>query len=77
MMDMLPESPARQHGPRATISTGATHRGYDVVPGDGGLRCPCHQSRFSLTNASVLGGPAPEPLAEVSVTVVDGDVVVS
>lgn len=59
------------------FSAVCTHQGCDVAPGDGELRCPCHQSRFSLTDASVLGGPAPEPLAEVSVTVVDGDVVVS
>jgi cytochrome b6-f complex iron-sulfur subunit len=54
-----------------------THQGCDVAPGDGELRCPCHQSRYSLTDASVLGGPAPDPLPEVSITVVDGDVVVS
>jgi nitrite reductase/ring-hydroxylating ferredoxin subunit len=59
------------------FSAVCTHQRCDVSPGDGELRCPCHQSRFSLTDASVLGGPAQAPLAELSVTVVDGDVVVS
>jgi Rieske Fe-S protein len=54
-----------------------THEGCTVVPGDGELECPCHRSRFALTDAAVLGGPADEPLSEVSVTVVDGDVVLA
>ncbi len=54
-----------------------THQGCTVVPGDGELECPCHRSRFTLEDAAVLGGPASEPLGEVSVTVVDGDVVLA
>ncbi len=59
------------------FSAVCTHQGCTVVPGDGELECPCHRSRFTLEDASVLGGPASEPLGEVSVTVVDGDVVLA
>jgi Rieske Fe-S protein len=54
-----------------------THEGCQVVPGEGELECPCHLSRFALEDAAVLGGPAQEPLGEVSVTVADGDVVLA
>lgn len=53
-----------------------THQGCTVTPGDGDLACPCHGSRYALTDAAVLAGPAPAPLAEVPVTV-DGDDVVT
>ncbi len=59
------------------FSAVCTHEGCTVAPGDGELECPCHRSRFALEDAAVLGGPAPEPLGEVSVTVVDGDVVLA
>ncbi|AEG44081.1 Rieske (2Fe-2S) protein [Isoptericola variabilis] len=59
------------------FSAVCTHQGCTVVPGDGELECPCHRSRFTLEDAAVLGGPASEPLGEVSVTVVDGDVVLA
>ncbi|MBE1876475.1 Rieske (2Fe-2S) protein [Myceligenerans pegani] len=53
-----------------------THQGCTVAPGDGELACPCHGSRYALTDAAVLAGPAPEPLPEIAV-VVDGDDVVT
>jgi Rieske Fe-S protein len=59
------------------FSAVCTHEGCTVMPGEGELECPCHRSRFTLEDAAVLGGPAPEPLGEVSVTVVDGDVVLA
>jgi hypothetical protein len=33
------------------------------------ITCSCHQSRFSLTDGSVLGGPATSPLPSEEITV--------
>ncbi|THV13421.1 Rieske (2Fe-2S) protein [Nocardioides caeni] len=53
-----------------------THQGCLVGSvGDGAITCPCHNSTFSITDGSVLGGPANGPLEEVAVEVVDGQVV--
>jgi Rieske Fe-S protein len=54
-----------------------THQGCTVAPGDGELACPCHGSRYALTDAAVVAGPAPEPLPEIPVTVEGGDVIAS
>ncbi|MFE6969894.1 Rieske (2Fe-2S) protein [Isoptericola sp. NPDC057653] len=54
-----------------------THAGCTVAPGDGELVCPCHQSRYALTDAAVLGGPAPEPLPAIQVEVSGSDVVLA
>jgi Rieske Fe-S protein len=39
---------------------------------DGAINCPCHGSRFSITDGSVVNGPALQPLAKKAVTV-NGD----
>ena len=39
---------------------------------DGTINCPCHGSQYAIEDGSVVGGPAPAPLAEVDFTV-DGD----
>ena len=54
-----------------------THAGCTVAPGDGELLCPCHQSRYALTDAAVLGGPAPEPLPAIQVEVSGDDFVLA
>ncbi|WP_277212832.1 ubiquinol-cytochrome c reductase iron-sulfur subunit [Isoptericola croceus] len=59
------------------FSAVCTHQGCTVTPGDGVLECPCHRSVFSLTDASVESGPAPEPLGEIAVEISGSDVVVS
>lgn len=46
-----------------------THAGCTVTEVTGSIDCPCHGSRFSIDDGSVVGGPAPKPLAEVSVKV--------
>jgi Rieske Fe-S protein len=47
-----------------------THQGCIVNAVSGGtINCPCHGSRYSITNGSVVNGPAPLPLAAVSIKV--------
>ena len=36
---------------------------------DGTIDCTCHGSKYSITDGSVEGGPAPKPLPEKTVTV--------
>lgn len=59
------------------FSAVCTHQGCTVTPAGDVLECPCHRSVFSLTDASVQSGPAPEPLGEIAVEIVDGNVVVA
>ncbi|GAA1991260.1 Rieske (2Fe-2S) protein [Isoptericola halotolerans] len=59
------------------FSAVCTHQGCTVTPGDGELECPCHRSVFTLTDAAVVSGPAPEPLGEIAAEIVDGEVVVA
>lgn len=42
---------------------------------NGIITCPCHGSTYSIKDGSVLGGPAPKPLAEIAVKV-DGNEIV-
>ena len=47
-----------------------THQGCTVSSvSDGTINCPCHGSKFSVTNGSVVTGPAASPLAPVSIKV--------
>jgi Rieske Fe-S protein len=47
-----------------------THQGCTVSSVSGGtINCPCHGSKFSITNGSVVTGPAASALAPVSVKV--------
>lgn len=52
-----------------------THQGCVVARVASEIECDCHGSRFAVADGSVVGGPAPSPLAEVGVEVVDGQVV--
>lgn len=55
------------------FSTTCTHQGCPVDKvADGRILCPCHGSAFSVTDGSVVNGPATSPLEEVPVNV-DGD----
>jgi len=47
-----------------------THQGCIVGTVSGGtINCPCHGSKFSIANGSVVNGPASSPLAPVSIKV--------
>ncbi|HEV2254158.1 MAG TPA: Rieske (2Fe-2S) protein [Streptosporangiaceae bacterium] len=47
-----------------------THQGCIVTTVSGGtINCPCHGSKFSIANGSVVNGPATSPLAPVSIKV--------
>jgi Rieske Fe-S protein len=53
-----------------------THGGCTVSSvSDGTINCPCHGSKFSVTNGSVVSGPAASPLAPVSITVQGSSIV--
>jgi Rieske Fe-S protein len=52
-----------------------SHEGCTVNQVAGGtINCPCHGSRYSITDGSVVRGPAVHPLHPRSITVQDGAV---
>jgi Rieske Fe-S protein len=52
------------------FSATCTHQGCQVSKvASGTIDCACHQSRFSIEDGSVEGGPAPKPLPEVAISV--------
>jgi Rieske Fe-S protein len=51
-----------------------THQGCTVNQVTDTIDCPCHGSQFSIEDGSVVGGPAPSPLAEQEL-VVRGDTI--
>lgn len=55
------------------FSARCTHAGCLVATVTAGeIRCPCHGSRFSATDGSVVTGPALKPLPPVAVRVANG-----
>ncbi|MCP3821960.1 Rieske (2Fe-2S) protein [Streptomyces sp. A3M-1-3] len=57
------------------FSAVCTHQGCTVSKvADGTINCPCHGSKFSVTDAAVAAGPATRPLAEKKITV-EGDAI--
>ncbi|MET0524220.1 MAG: Rieske (2Fe-2S) protein [Nocardioides sp.] len=51
-----------------------THQGCLVDDVTDTINCPCHGSAYSIEDGSVVGGPAPSPLAEEKLVVEGGSI---
>ena len=49
-----------------------THQGCPVSDVTDTINCTCHGSKFSISDGSVVDGPAPSPLPEASISI-EGD----
>ncbi|NLU73503.1 Rieske (2Fe-2S) protein [Streptomyces sp. HNM0575] len=57
------------------FSATCTHKGCSVSEVKGGtIICPCHESKFDITDGSVKGGPATKPLPPAKVSVKNGTI---
>jgi len=59
------------------FDTTCTHAGCPVASVTDTINCDCHGSQFSIEDGSVVGGPAPEPLAPKNVTVEGGKIILA
>ena len=59
-----------QSGTFHAFTAVCTHAGCTVGSvSSGTINCPCHGSRFNVSNGSVVNGPASSPLAPVNIQV--------
>ena len=59
-----------QSGLFRAFSAICTHEGCIVNSVSGGtINCPCHGSKFSIKDGSVVNGPAPSPLPAIAIKV--------
>jgi Rieske Fe-S protein len=57
------------------FSAVCTHKGCTVGSVSGGtINCPCHGSKYKITDASVVAGPAPAPLPAKNIKVAGGEI---
>jgi thiosulfate dehydrogenase [quinone] large subunit len=61
-------------GTFVALSAVCTHQGCTVQYDGSGFQCPCHGATYDA-KGQVTGGPAPAPLQEIPVKVVNGNVV--
>ncbi len=60
------------------FSSICTHQQCPVTSVSGGtINCPCHGSKYSITDGSVKAGPAPKPLPAKTVNVANGAITVA
>ncbi|WP_262401536.1 Rieske (2Fe-2S) protein [Actinomadura sp. CNU-125] len=65
-------------GEFTAFSAECTHKGCSVGSvSDGAIVCPCHDSKFSITDGSVVQPPAEDPLPRRNVTVQGGNITVA
>ncbi len=65
-----------QAGSFHAVTAVCTHQGCIVDSVSGGtINCPCHGSKFSIADGSVVNGPAASPLAAVSIQVQGSSIV--
>lgn len=57
------------------LSAVCTHQGCTVEVENEEGRCPCHGSRFDLRTGEVTARPAEEPLEQIAVEIIDGQIV--
>ena len=59
-----------ESGSFRAFSAICTHEGCIVSSvSNGTINCPCHGSKFSIKDGSVVNGPAPSPLAAIAIKV--------
>ena len=59
-----------QSGSFRAFTAICTHQGCIVNSvSNGTIDCPCHGSKFSIKDGSVVNGPAPSPLASIAIKV--------
>lgn len=67
-----------QAGEFKAFSAVCTHQGCIVKDvSDGTINCPCHGSKYRVTDASVAAGPAPKPLAPQAITEKGGEILLA
>ena len=59
-----------QSGSFRAFTAICTHQGCIVSSvSNGTINCPCHGSKYSIKDGSVVNGPAPSPLAAIAIKV--------